>query len=150
MNIEKMVDSAHDNAIRREVYTCFNCDGRGKTRNNTTTKDGKYKFGFLKCADCGGSGQSPTTNIIQKLKEETLELQEAFIEHKTSDIDEFLNCLPFVCYDKTYIELFEKHIKNSQGDELADIVIVCLAASKELGIDLGKHIEAKLYYNGVR
>jgi len=39
--------------VREE--TCWKCDGRGKLRNNTHGPDG-YKFGFISCDECEGSG----------------------------------------------------------------------------------------------
>lgn len=93
-------------------------------------------------------GPIPSKDISQKLKEEVLELDDSFLENRISDINEFKKI--GISDIETFKDLFEKLIKDSQGDELADIVIVCLAASKKLNINLQKHIEAKLKYNEVR
>lgn len=74
--------------------------------------------------------------IIDKLREEVDELEAGFICQLTSDIKAF-----------NFTKLFEARIKNSIGDELADIVITALSAAVELGIDIEDHIKAKLTYN---
>lgn len=147
-DFREMRDRAFNNAEMKDVYDCWKCDGSGKVRNNTTIDDRKYKFSKIKCDGCGGCGYTPRINILQKLKEETLEFQTAIRNKYCSDITIF-NKAKFPDNNR-WKELFEQEIKDTEGDELADIVIVCLAASKKLGIDLHKHIEAKLRYNEVR
>lgn len=51
--------------------------------------------------------------------------------------------------DKFKIQ-FEKHIKNSFEDELADTVIRLFDLSEGLGIDLEKHIRLKIEFNKLR
>lgn len=93
-------------------------------------------------------GADPETAIIDKLKEEIEELRFAFLKNKDADIN----------YYDYYVNLmtqpqkipFEYYIKNSKGDELADIIIVCLAAARELGIDIETHLKLKLEYNNGR
>ncbi len=47
-------------------------------------------------------------------------------------------------------ESFEKNIKNSFEDEIADTVIRLFDLSKGLGVDLEKHIHLKMEYNKLR
>lgn len=49
-------------------------------------------------------------------------------------------------YD-TFSLLFEKYVKNTFQDELADIMIRTISLAAHLEVDLEKHIEAKLRYN---
>jgi len=94
-------------------------------------------------------GNDPETAIIDKLKEEVEELKNAFLKDR--------DCFPigikfFRAFVKSspkisFINAFETIIKNSKGDELSDIIIVCLAAARELGIDIETHLELKLEYN---
>lgn len=59
------------------VDDCETCEGRGKIRNNTTTKEGKYKIGFEPCPDCKpdnhvsdhGQGEKATTRKGEKYDE---------------------------------------------------------------------------------
>ncbi len=45
---------------------------------------------------------------------------------------------------------YERYLKGSFGDELADIIIRVLDLSEYLGIDLSSHIEVKVEYNQTR
>lgn len=45
---------------------------------------------------------------------------------------------------------FEKNIKNSEEDEIADIIIRCLDYCGGFNIDIDWHIEQKLKYNSLR
>lgn len=91
-------------------------------------------------------GHNPELAIIQKLKEEVLELQEAFLKNRKAEL--------WLYHGERMvdnsIDVFERFVKNSIEDELADIIIVCLAASKELGIDISSHIQLKNSYNKKR
>lgn len=83
--------------------------------------------------------------IIDKLREEVDELETGFICKLTSDIKAFDDADTFS--DKEWMARFESEIKNTQGDELADIVITALSSAVELGIDIERHIKNKLIYN---
>lgn len=52
--------------------------------------------------------------------------------------------------DENFIHEFTTHVKDTFEDEIADAVIRLLDMSAGLGIDLEKHIEAKLRYNASR
>ena len=47
-------------------------------------------------------------------------------------------------------ENFEKSVKSSFEDELADVAIRLFDLCGGLKIDLGKHIELKMFYNSTR
>ena len=53
-------------------------------------------------------------------------------------------------YEDIWKDLFEKAIKNSFEDELADIVIRVFDLAAFKGIDLEKHIKLKMKYNNMR
>lgn len=49
-----------------------------------------------------------------------------------------------------YSEQFEKHLKDTVEDELADAIIRLLDISANYGINIGTHIQRKLEYNTTR
>ena len=52
--------------------------------------------------------------------------------------------------DNEFKYLFEKYIKNTFEDELADVLIRIFDLCGWLNIDLDKHIEMKMKYNSLR
>lgn len=48
---------------------------------------------------------------------------------------------------KSFTDAFEKHIKSSFGDELADTIIRILELAASLGINIEKHVNYKIEYN---
>jgi NTP pyrophosphatase (non-canonical NTP hydrolase) len=52
--------------------------------------------------------------------------------------------------DKTFQGLFQHMVKDTQEDELADVLIRVLDYAAFKGIDLDFHVEAKLRYNALR
>ena len=52
--------------------------------------------------------------------------------------------------DNEFKYLFEKYIKNTFEDELADVLIRVFDLCGWLNIDLDKHIEMKMKYNSLR
>lgn len=96
-------------------------------------------------------------NVGEMLMLVTSELGEAMEAHRknrfadTHFYDEMLS----EGYDwenshRSFIACFEKSIKDTFQDEIADAVIRLLDLSAGLGIDIDKHIEAKLKYNLTR
>jgi len=49
-----------------------------------------------------------------------------------------------------WMMLFEKHVKDSLEDEMADVIIRALGFCGENNIDIEKHIELKMKYNEMR
>jgi hypothetical protein len=91
-------------------------------------------------------GDNPEREIIQKLKEEVLEFQAACAADCNSSIMGFMG--QQMLNNKK--DAFELGVKNSKGDELADIIITALAAAVKLDIPIINHIELKNWYNSVR
>lgn len=52
--------------------------------------------------------------------------------------------------DNVFMAQFEKHIKDTFDDEIADAIIRLLELSAFMNIDIGTHIETKLRYNSLR
>lgn len=82
------------------------------------------------------------------------ELGEALEAHRTGKV---LNSLEFSQINGIVIEDiysskegFEKYIKDTFEDELADVVIRIADMCGYLGIDLERHIKLKMVYNGTR
>ncbi len=44
MNIKQLINDCHKFAIEKGFYDFEWCNGSGKERHNTTTKEGNYKF----------------------------------------------------------------------------------------------------------
>lgn len=95
----------------------------------------------------GAYGNDPDGAILDKIREETDELELAIISRSTPDLVAFNFSIDTGGCEK---RAFEKTIKNTIHDELADIVITALAASVEMGIDISHHIESKMAYNKIR
>lgn len=72
-------------------------------------------------------------------------------------VDDLYSDLQIDLTDEEYVfnvlswkENFEKSVKSSFEDELADVAIRLFDLCGGLKIDLGKHIELKMYYNSTR
>ena len=84
------------------------------------------------------------------------ELAEALEAHRTNHKADILKFNQEIQDDtivnspEKYKVQFEKHIKNSFEDEIADTVIRLFDLSEGLGIDLEKHIRLKIEYNKLR
>lgn len=105
-------------------------------------------IGHLHAVKHGFYGDNPPKAIYKKVCEENKEFYSAVIGNAYSDIEAFENTDTFS--EEEWMARFESEIKNSVGDELADIIITALAGSRELGIDIEKHISAKMEYNKSR
>lgn len=49
-----------------------------------------------------------------------------------------------------WMDLFQKHVKDSLEDEMADVIIRALGFCAENNIDIEKHIQLKMKYNEMR
>ena len=88
----------------------------------------------------------PLMDVVDKLNEELSELMDAIHDEKHSD--------PWAYLGEDMIDNsvkpFESHMKNGIEDELADLFIVIMAASKELGFNLRFAVDCKQEYNRKR
>lgn len=100
-------------------------------------------------------------NVGEMLMLVVTELSEALEVHRKKKSDESLlvptykfetanDLLNADLGDGTYQNFFERHIKDSWGDELADAVIRLFDVAEGTGVDLTDHIKAKMEYNSRR
>ena len=79
----------------------------------------------------------------------TSELSEA-LEADRKDhhcVADLRNCFPDSGFDK---EFFEKNVKDTFEDEIADAIIRLLDLCGHMNINIDDHIKAKLHYNATR
>lgn len=88
--------------------------------------------------------------ISKKVEEESQELIEAIDKKLYADIETFDQLHKNSNQQEHFINNFNRNIKNSIGDEMADNIIMILAGAVELGIDIEKHIMYKQKYNELR
>lgn len=95
-------------------------------------------------------------NVGELLMLITSELGEAMEAHRKGKFAK-LERLEFklsqnseLAYEKHFSAKFEMHVKDTFEDEIADAVIRLLDLSAGLGIDLEKHINAKVNFNKTR
>lgn len=88
-------------------------------------------------------------DVTQRLMQVHSEVSEAFDaflkDHRASKINEEL-----CSNDDEFKSVFEKSIKDSLDDEIADCVIRLIAFCGENDIDIEKHIKLKMRYNHLR
>lgn len=89
-------------------------------------------------------------NVGELLMLVTSELGEAMEAHRKGRFAEFEQAETNVRLGGEWNANFKAHIKDTFEDEIADAVIRLLDLSAGLGIDLEKHINAKVRYNETR
>ena len=89
-------------------------------------------------------------NVGELLMLVTSELGEAMEAHRKGRFAEFEKAETNVRLGGEWDANFKAHIKDTFEDEIADAVIRLLDLSAGLGIDLEKHINAKVRYNETR
>ena len=153
MNIKKLIKEAHENAKSHGFYDCPECrnpsvscvgagqcdhDGMGCNPNNNC---GEYE---PICQHCNGSGIDPNKNIGELLMLIISELGEALEAHRCNrfaKLDSFENCKKsndIFNKDKPFyiINSFERLIKNTFEDEIADVFIRLFDLCGYLGIEI--------------
>jgi len=70
--------------------------------------------------------------------------------HRMEALHASYNNVPDAYKEADFYTRFEKHVKNSFEDEMADIIIRVLDMCAFKGIDIEKHIELKMKYNSLR
>ena len=85
-----------------------------------------------------------TITLLAKLMREAGEAVDAVVKNRIMDVDTFNEKS-----DNFYSE-FENQVKNTLGDELADVVLYALIIAEENHLNLEKHIQCKLKYNDLR
>ena len=94
----------------------------------------------------GAYGKDSEIAIFNKVNEESHELMGAINNRMYSgDLQRLEGKI-----DHDFKVLFESICKDSIEDEMADNILLLLAASRELNIDIEKHITYKQKYNSLR
>lgn len=142
MKLNEISKQAHEHAVKIGAYDCEECKGTGEFYQGAPCSP-------IQCTKCNGTGKTAEKNIIEKLKEEVGEFEEAI---NNSNFGQNYTLHRAIKYDvdSSFINRFENDVKNTVGDELSDIIITALAAAKELGIDIESHIISKIMYNQIR
>ena len=146
MTIDELAKEAHGNAIEKGFYDCPECGGSGKL--NVRCSD---EPDIMICPKCNGTGINQNKNIPELLMLIVSEIGEA-VEALREDrrtaagaLDHYSN-IDMVIYYKNY----EKYIKYTFEDEIADTFIRLADLCGFLEIDIEKHIIAKTEYNKTR
>ena len=89
-------------------------------------------------------------NVGELLMLVTSELGEAMEAHRKGRFANLQEAENVIADGGFFVATFEKHIKDTFEDELADAIIRLLDMAAGLGIDIEKHLRAKIEYNKSR
>lgn len=89
-------------------------------------------------------------NVGEMLMLVTSELGEAMEAHRKGRFAKLQEAQDIIAGGGDFKIAFDKHIKDTFEDEIADAIIRLLDMSAGLGIDIEKHIQAKVQYNKSR
>lgn len=138
MNINELVNKAHNNAVKKGFYDCPIC----RVQSPHSGEESRT------CV-CGGTGKSQK-NIGELLMLVVSELGEALEAHRKNTFPLYEMFQSEIDEGFSFQVVFENHIKDTLHDELADAVIRICDMCGYLNIDLEKHIELKMKYNESR
>ena len=154
MNIKELIEQAHENAVDKGFYDCPECEGVGERytdENGDIVRpiNAQYKS---ECLTCNETGKNPNKNIGELLMLVVSELGEALEAHRKN---RFTKVKWLEGYEKDlktsdFPLVFERSIKDTFEDEIADVFIRLFDLCGYLGIDIEKYIKAKMAYNKTR
>ena len=87
------------------------------------------------------------SQLLMHVVSELTEASQAALKNKFATAEQLRHINSEDAFD---IEYFEQNIKNTTGDEMADVVILLLSIAKYMKIDIAKHIALKMCYNKLR
>jgi len=137
MEINEIIKRAHDNAVEKGFYDCPECDGTGREceshKNNLPCDEGVDRsfdnsmcreYCQNACDKCKGSGKADKNigELLMLIVSELGEALEAHMKGRYSDL-EFADMESENHTEKSKIITFERCIKDTFEDELADTVI---------------------------
>ena len=115
MKISELIKEAHENAIEKGFYECRDCEGKKYI--------GRGSHFVKECPECNGTGIDQNKNIPEMLMLIISEISEAV---EALRCGKFTNCdiEDYSDFDKeSYPRWFERHIKDTFEDEIADFYI---------------------------
>ncbi len=155
MRLKTIIKESHENAITKGFYDCPECGGVGYREDCGSLVI--LKDDYSKCPSCNGTGITTTKNIPELLMlvvTEIGESVEALRENKKANWENYETDLDFqsdfIPADQRQKKSFERWIKNSFEDEIADVFIRLADLCGYMNIDIEKHIELKMEYNRTR
>jgi NTP pyrophosphatase (non-canonical NTP hydrolase) len=92
-------------------------------------------------------------NLSEKLMlivSELGEAQESDRKNRKANLEYFLERQKELVADEGKVRAFESSVKDTLEDELADALIRILDLCGYLKIDIGNHVEIKMWYNSTR
>lgn len=105
---------------------------------------------FLKQTFAAGRFALITSEVMEALEAMRSNKKANFNHESYAFIDDFKDTFLNLSEDDSFKKHFEERIKDSEEDELADILIRVLDYAAFKDIDLDFHIAAKLRYNSLR
>lgn len=134
--IKELIKEAHKNAIDKGFYDCKKCKGKGWF-DWREKGEPRVNLSELECSECNGSGTDPNKNIGELLMLIVSELSEALEAHRCGRFAEFRGCYSRLSLDilkedlsnptsqsfVSAVDAFEKVIKDTFEDEIADVFI---------------------------
>ena len=132
MNIKKLCEDAHKNAVEKGFYDCPECGGQIRYR------PWGDDYPEIECKACEGTGIDPNRNIGELLALICSELYEALMAHRCRKFAniETSNSLEATEVDIDWIRCFERFIKDTFEDEIADVFIRLFDLCGYLNIEL--------------
>lgn len=147
MNINKLIKEAHDNAVEKGFYDCGECGGLGSIIEEGYAIEADVNE--ITCEHCNGTGIDQNKNIPELLMLVITEISEAvealrekrFAVWKTYDNhNKIFNSDCGIERNRSKQVIFEKYIKDTFEDEIADVFIRLFDLCGYLGIDIEKEI----------
>lgn len=95
-------------------------------------------------------GDNEFRDMRDHLIDEIGELEEATIEATGFGKKDEISNFKFHQPDEDYVNDYKENYKDSEGGELADLILITCLYAKRRGIDLDKHVAAKCRFNDLR
>lgn len=138
------------NELSKSIYQANSCKGFWNHREAiplTMKESGLFSDEEIKSVEDASKGQ-----MLMLIVSEAAEVLEANRGRtNTLNREEFERIIALYPDDKEHWkQTFEQYIKNSENDEISDIIIRCLDYCGGFNIDIDWHIEQKLKYNSLR
>jgi NTP pyrophosphatase (non-canonical NTP hydrolase) len=138
--LNKLRDEIHENAVKHGFYEDESCAVQTVAAEGAEGMAEALKHAFF-------------AQRIALIHSELSEALEADRKGKRADMSAFqANITPDGIFNDLLPEnvAFEKFIKDTVPDELADVIIRTLCLCGRMGIDIERHVELKMKYNESR